>query len=192
MLDVALLRAPHIVDGGHQAEELRLGKIGATVERLARRREKHRHRPTAAPGEGLHGVHIDRIDVGTLLAVDLDIDEETVHLGRDLKILEALVSHHVAPMTSRVSHAQQDRNVALNRGCKCVGSPSEPIDGIVSVLAQVGAGLLAKTIHELGAHSMKASVDMDDLAGRSRKPVAEQYDHGLGHRTRVKDIPSER
>ena len=35
--------------------------------------------------------------------VDLDVDEEAVHRRGDLWVLEALVRHHVAPVTGRVS-----------------------------------------------------------------------------------------
>ena len=49
--------------------------IGAAVKRLQVGRQKHRHRPAAAAGHHLHGVHVDLIEVGPLLAIDLDADE---------------------------------------------------------------------------------------------------------------------
>ena len=52
----------------------RLGRVvRAAEERLARRREEDRHRPAALPAERDDGVHVDRVDVGTLFAVDLDV-----------------------------------------------------------------------------------------------------------------------
>ena len=56
----------------------RLGReVGAAVERHALRRQEHGHRPAAVPGHGLHGLHVDGVEVGALLAVDLDIDESS-------------------------------------------------------------------------------------------------------------------
>ncbi len=58
----------------------RLGReVRAAEERLAGRRQEDRHRPAAAAGEGDDGVHVDGVEVGTLLAVDLDADEALVH-----------------------------------------------------------------------------------------------------------------
>ena len=45
-------------------------------------REEHRHRPAAAAGHRLHGLHVDGVDVGPLLAVDLHVDEQLVHHRR--------------------------------------------------------------------------------------------------------------
>ena len=51
----------------------RLGReVGAGVERHAVGREEGVQRPAAVAGHGLHGVHVDGVDVGALLAVDLD------------------------------------------------------------------------------------------------------------------------
>ena len=50
-------------------------EVGARVERLAVRREEGRHRPATVAGHGLDVVHVDRVDVGTLLTVDLHVDE---------------------------------------------------------------------------------------------------------------------
>ena len=41
--------------------------------------EEHRHRPAALPGQRLGGLHVDGVDVRTLLAVHLDADEALVH-----------------------------------------------------------------------------------------------------------------
>ena len=41
--------------------------------------QPHAHRPAAAAGQRLHRLHVDRVDVGSLLAVDLHVDEQLVH-----------------------------------------------------------------------------------------------------------------
>jgi len=48
--------------------------------------------------EELDRAHVDLVDVGPLLAVDLDVDEELVHEARRRLVLERLVGHHVAPV----------------------------------------------------------------------------------------------
>jgi hypothetical protein len=96
--------------------------------------EEHRHRPAPASGHRLHGIHVDRVDVGALLTVDLDVDEQRVHLRRDLVVLEALVGHDVAPVAGRVADRQQDRHVALLGGGERLGAPRVPVDRVVAVL----------------------------------------------------------
>ena len=57
-------------------------EVGAAEERLQVGREEDRHRPAAVPGHRLHGGHVDLVEVGPLLAVDLDVDEVLVHQRR--------------------------------------------------------------------------------------------------------------
>ena len=54
-------------------------EVGAAEEGAAVGRQEHRHRPSALAGHGLHGVHVDGVDVGSFFAVDLDADEPLVH-----------------------------------------------------------------------------------------------------------------
>ena len=136
-----------VVDGGQQRQELGLGKVRAAVERLAVGRHEHGHRPAAAAGHRLHGVHVHGVDVGPLLAVDLDVDEQLVHPGGDLVVLEALVGHHVAPVAGRVADRQQDRDVALLGGGERFGAPGIPVDRVVAVLTEVRGGLVSESVH---------------------------------------------
>ena len=46
-------------------------EIGASVERLTIGGHKHGHRPTTVTSEGLSRCHVDGVDVGALLTVDL-------------------------------------------------------------------------------------------------------------------------
>ena len=50
-------------------------EIGAAVKGLQIRRQPYAHRPAAGAGGGLHERHVDAIDVGPFLAIDLDRDE---------------------------------------------------------------------------------------------------------------------
>ena len=56
----------------------------------------------------LHRAHIDAVDVGALLAVDLDADEEVVHQAGGLLVFERLALHHVAPVAGGVADGDED------------------------------------------------------------------------------------
>ena len=70
--------AQHIDEGG-LAVARGLGKIGAAPERLAVGREEHGQRPAALLAQMMQRRHVDLVDVGPLLAVDFDVDEQLVH-----------------------------------------------------------------------------------------------------------------
>ncbi len=64
---------------GRQTMAILGRKVSAAIERHAIWRHEHCHRPAAAAGHGLNSGHIDIIDIGSLFAVDLDINEVFVH-----------------------------------------------------------------------------------------------------------------
>ena len=115
-------RLEHLHEGRHAAVAL-LRVVRAPVERLARWGEEHRHRPTATPGHGLDGVHVDGVDVGPLLPVDLHVDEQPVHDRSRLSVLEALVRHDVAPVAGRVADREQHRHVLVSRAASNASGP---------------------------------------------------------------------
>ena len=137
---------PGIVDRLQQLPEARLpvprlvGEVGPGEERAALVVEHAGHRPTALPGERDRRLHVDRVDIGPLLAVDLDVHVVLVHVRRGRLVLERLVRHHVAPVAGGVPHAQQDRHVALPRLRERLIAPLPPVDGVVLVLEQVRRG----------------------------------------------------
>ncbi|GIW06514.1 MAG: hypothetical protein KatS3mg060_1319 [Dehalococcoidia bacterium] len=124
-------------------------KVGATVKRLAVRREKHRHWPAAVPGHGLHRRHINLVNIRAFLPIHLDIDEQIVHQGGNLLILEGLTLHHVAPVAGRIPNGKQDRLVFLFGTSQCFVAPGIPVDRVVRVLQQVGARLELKSVCHL-------------------------------------------
>ena len=69
-------------------------------------------------------VHVDRVDVRALLAVDLDADEALVHQRRDLRVLEGLALHHVAPVAGRVADRDEQRAVLLARAARAPPRPT--------------------------------------------------------------------
>ncbi len=170
---VGTLVHPNVGDGFHDAHEtghavsVRRRKVRAAVERLAVGREEDRHRPSAAFGHGLHGGHVDGVDVGTLFAVDLHVDEESVHHRGDLGVLERLVGHHVAPVARGIADREENRTVLGPRPIERLGTPRIPVDGVVGVLAQVRAGFVAEAIHFGQARARVARVPVP----RGRRPT---------------------
>ena len=121
-------------------------EVGAGEEGLPIRRQPHRHRPSPATGHRLDRFHVDRVDVGPLLAVDLDVDEETVHLRRRLLVLERLVGHHVAPVAGRIADAEKDRLVSVPRFGERVVAPFLPVQRVVLVLEEVRRGGICEAV----------------------------------------------
>ncbi len=112
-------------------------KVRAAVERLQVGRQPDAHRPAARSGRRLHERHVDAIDVGPLLAIDLDRDEVLVQHRRDVGVLERLVLHHVAPVAGRVADREKDRLVLGARPRERLVAPRIPVDRIVRVLEQI-------------------------------------------------------
>ena len=120
----------------------RLGRVvRAAEEGLALRREEDRHRPAAVPGQRDDRVHVERVDVGPLLAVDLDAHEALVHERRGLVVLEGLVRHDVAPVAGGVADREEHRLVLGARLREGVLAPGVPVHRVVGVLQEVRAGL---------------------------------------------------
>ena len=125
----------------------RLGReVRARVERLALGGEERGQRPAALARHGLDGVHVDRVQIGALLAVDLDRDEVLVHERRRGLVLEGLAFHHVTPMACRVSDRQEDRLAFGDGLLDRLVAPGVPVDGVVGVLEQVGTRLAREAV----------------------------------------------
>ena len=121
-------------------------EVGAGVERLQRGREEDRVGPAAAAGEDLRRRHVHGVQVGPLLAVDLDVDEPLVHGGGDLRVGEHLALHDVAPVAGGVAHGEEDRAVLPAGEGQGLRSPGMPVDGVSGVQQQVGAGLRGQPV----------------------------------------------
>ena len=132
-------RLEHLAERRHPAARP-VGEVGAREERVAVVVEHHRHRPPAVPGHRGGRLHVDRVDVRALLAVDLDADEVLVEVRRGVVVLERLVRHHVAPVAGGVADAQEYRDAALAGIGERVVTPLPPVDGVVGVLEEVGRG----------------------------------------------------
>ena len=148
-------RAPLLVGLRHGQKELREARhvearlrreVRASVERPPVRREEDGHRPAAVAGHGDDRLHVEPVHVRALLPVDLHRDEALVHELRRLLVLEGLVLHDVAPVAGRVADREQDRLVLRAGALERVIPPRVPVDGVVGVLEEVGAGLLGEPV----------------------------------------------
>ena len=85
LLALGLIRAggglQHLPEARQPMAGLRR-EVGAAVERDALGVEEDGQRPATLAGHALDGLHVDVVDVGPLLAVDLDRDEDARSLGR--------------------------------------------------------------------------------------------------------------
>ena len=84
------------------AEALLLWEIRSSPEWPGVAIEKHRQRPAALFAKAVQRAHVDRINVGTLFAIDFDVDEELVHDAGGRLIFEAFVGHHMAPVAGGI------------------------------------------------------------------------------------------
>ena len=145
LAEVVTAVGPGLVDGGEHLSErghsapLLLRPVGACVEGTALGVEEHGHRPAAPPGQGGDGIHVDGVDVGPFLAVDLHAHEPAVHEVRRLRVLEGFVRHDVAPVACGVAHREQHRPGGAPGFGECIVTPGVPVDRVVGVLAEIGA-----------------------------------------------------
>ena len=110
------------------------GEISAAVERLEVGGEPGRERPAAPPCHRLNVGHVHLIDVGALLAVDLDGDEVGVEQRGDGGVFKRFVGHDVAPVAGGVADAQEDRFLLGACAGKSGLTPRQPVHGVVGVL----------------------------------------------------------
>ena len=100
--------------------EVRPGVEGAPVGRA-----EDGHGPAARARQGLGGRHVDGVEIGPLLPVDLDRDEPPGQVGRRRRVLEALVRHDVAPVARGVADGEEDRLVLLTGPAQCLVPPGD-------------------------------------------------------------------
>ncbi len=135
----------HLLETRHPIARL-LGVIRAAVKGLAFGRQPDAHGPAALAGHRLHGLHINRIQVGPLLAIHLDVDKEVVHQGGSFGVLKRFVLHNVAPVAGAVANREKDRLVLGARPRQRLLAPGVPVHRIVGVLEQVGRRLVDQPV----------------------------------------------
>ena len=142
-------RLEHLAPARH-AHALLGREVGAGVEGHLLGREEDVQRPAAGAGHGLAGLHVDRVEVRALLAVELHAHEQLVHQPRGFLVLEGLALHHVAPVAGGIADREQDRPVLLARASQGLLAPGMPVHRVVLVLEEVGRGLVGQAVRHLG------------------------------------------
>jgi len=113
------------------------GPIRAAVEGFQVGGEEDIQRPAATAGAGLDVGHVDLVDVGSFLTVDLDADKIAIEDLGGFGDLEGLPFHDMAPVTGGVADAEEDGFVLGARLGEGLLAPGVPVDGIVLVLEEV-------------------------------------------------------
>jgi len=121
-------------------------EIGPAPKGLAVGRQEHGQGPAALFAHQRKRVLVDRVEVGPLLAIHFDVDEQLVHLLGDVRIFKALMRHDVAPMACGVADGEHDRLAGGLGGGECRIAPCLPMNRVVLVLEEVGARFLAETV----------------------------------------------
>ena len=146
-------------EGGHPVA-LDGWEVGPGVEGPPIGRAEDRHGPAPGSGQGLGGRHVDGIEVGTLLAVDLHRNERLRQVSRRVGILEALVRHDVAPVARGVPDGHEEGLVLVAgplqglvpQGNHCTGlSACWRRYGLVSS-ARWFTGAMLRLLHRAAAH----------------------------------------
>jgi hypothetical protein len=86
------------------------------------------------------------VDVGAFFAIDLHTDVKIVHQTRGFLVLKAFMGHDMAPMAGGIADGHEQRFVAPLCFGQSFGPPGAPINGIVFMLQQIGAGFVGKQI----------------------------------------------
>ena len=157
----------HIFEARHAVTWLRR-KVRAGIERLPFRCHEHRRRPATRADHPDRRLHRHRIHVGSLLAVDLHVDEEVVHDGSRCGVLEGLVRHDVAPVARAVAD-RDERQCPPPCPLERLVAPRVPVDRVLGVLEQIWARSAPKTVHsEEGTRAAKADAATSGDAAPSR------------------------
>ena len=143
-------------------------EVRSAEEGFSLRGHEHRQRPAASLAHDLDDLLIGVVDVGSLLAIDLDVDEPLVHQARDVRILERLVGHHMTPVAGGVPHRQVDRLVLFSGSAERVLSPWIPIDRVLGVLPEIRRGFLGQSIRH--PYFLAATCSMSPSSSTADRP----------------------
>ena len=55
----------------------------------------------------MEGCHVDTVHIGTLFAIDFDIDEVLVHKVSGCRVFKTFVGHDVAPVAGGIANGQK-------------------------------------------------------------------------------------
>lgn len=153
--DLLAVVLPGVGEAGDELEEGGdslagdFGEIGSGEEGFLVGGEEDGHGPAAVSGGELDGGHVDVVDVGSFFAVEFDADEVPVEGFGDFWVFEGLVGHDMAPVAGGIAYAEEDGFVLASGVLPHSVGPFLPVDGVVSVLSEVGRGGLVESVGHL-------------------------------------------
>src|SRR5688572_23641448 len=110
---------------------------------------------------------VDLVEVGALLAIDLDVDVKLVHELRRRFVLERLVGHDVAPVARGIADRKQDGLARLPSFLERFVVPGLPVNGVVRVLLEIRARLFAQSIfHAATMHLPRQRIEGTSAVAR--------------------------
>jgi hypothetical protein len=111
------------------------GEVGPREKRLLVGGQEDRHGPAPLPVVQREcGCHVNLVEVGPLLPVNLDADEVFVHQCRNRLILERLAFHDMAPVACGIADTEEDGAVFFLGMAERLLPPCIPVDRIMGVL----------------------------------------------------------
>ena len=149
-------------------------KIGATGERPAVGQEEDGHRPTARHAHDLQCRHVVMVDIGMLLAVELDRQEGGIDPVGDFGIGKGLAGHHMAPVTGGIARGQQNRPrqpPGEREGLRVPGLPGDRLVRMSEEIGRAGGGQAVAQDGLIGGHrGSLARIGVFRQTIRKRKP----------------------
>ena len=122
------------------------GKVGATVEGFKVGGQEDGHWPATLSGQRHDCCHVDAVQVGAFLAVDLDADEACLQDGGYFRVFKRFVRHDMAPVTGSITDAQENGLVFTTGFLQGFRTPGIPVDRVVGVLDEIGGVLVCEMI----------------------------------------------
>ena len=124
-------------------------KISSAHKRFQIWRQPDAHWPAATAGRCLHEGHVNAINIGPLFPVHLYVHKVAIHDRGHFFVFERFVFHHVAPVTSGITHREKDWFIFMARLGERFLVPRIPIDRIMCVLKKVRRLLVCESVRVL-------------------------------------------
>ena len=119
-------------------------EVSAAVKGMAIGRQKDGERPAASARYGRHRELITAVDIGALIAIDLDGDELLVDDLGGAGTLVGFAVHDVTPVAPHCANIEQNRLVLSLRLGEGLFAPLMPLDRLMHCRAQIRRGSLGQ------------------------------------------------
>jgi hypothetical protein len=96
--------------------------------------------------DNLDGIHVNGVNIGSLLAVNFNADEIFVHNPGYFPVFERFMLHHMAPVAGRIANADEHHFIfgyGLLEGFRI---PCMPVNRVVGVLQKIRTGFVDQLV----------------------------------------------